>query len=225
MIRRAVLAAAITLVALPTLSVGAVLGAKLHVEAMSARGEALGSAPDAVLVLGGTLASFASRTCTLVSDSRILTGLDYVTAHPDTIFAYSENLAGAAYFAEAYIAMNARAVGQPVPRRLLIEPNAISTFENMRLTAPLLAAEGVGRVAIVTDSIHMARALALWHHATDIPAGFIVATGPGEVPTDRLVTYVLREAAAWWFNLAKVAAWEALGLAGFDEAARGGLIR
>lgn len=119
---------------------------------------------------------------------------------------------------------HARALGVPDPA-LILEERSVSTFENLRFALEIARARGFERLALLTDAFHLERArrLAAWLGA---PAVRPVAVDGlrFEDPGGR-VWSILREALAWWFNLGKVAAWEALALAGIEEGARGALVR
>jgi uncharacterized SAM-binding protein YcdF (DUF218 family) len=115
-------------------------------------------------------------------------------------------------------------LGAP-PEALLVEDAAVSSFENLRFGLALAEARGLSRLAVLTDAFHLERVrwLLSYFGRPDIA----LAAVPGleaDSPGDR-VWSILREALAWWYNLAKVAGWEALGLAGLDAGARQEWIR
>jgi uncharacterized SAM-binding protein YcdF (DUF218 family) len=111
------------------------------------------------------------------------------------------------------------------PERLLVEPGAASTFENLRFGFSLARSRGLERMAILTDAFHLERARRLAAYFGQPDAGLVAVDGLRfDGPEDR-VWSILREALAWWFNLAKVAGWEALDAAGFGAAERAELIR
>lgn len=104
-------------------------------------------------------------------------------------------------------------LGAPADR-LLVETKSHTTIENLENSLPLAVARGYRRIALLSDAFHLARARALaawmgrpdvalvsvdhrrWHWRPDVPL------------------FHLREAAAWWLNLGRVAGWHVLGLAG-----------
>jgi len=111
------------------------------------------------------------------------------------------------------------------PGRLIVEPLAVSTFENLRFSLALAEARGFSRLALLSDPFHLPRAAALaaWYGHGDI----VLVAAPGfatEWWPHRLVT-LTREALAWWLNLARVAGWEGLGLIGVPAETRARLIR
>lgn len=111
------------------------------------------------------------------------------------------------------------------PAALLLETRSRTTFENIRFSLELAREEGLERLAIATDAFHLERAEWL--------AGYFGRPGVGLVAVPGLdrelhvvqIWMILREAGAWWFNLGKVIAWEALGAAGLDADARQEWIR
>ena len=119
---------------------------------------------------------------------------------------------------------HAIALGAP-PEALLLEPRSRTTFENLRFSFALAEQKGLQRLAIATDAFHLERAEWL--------AGYFGRPGIGLVAMPGLerelgvvqVRMILRETAAWWFNLGKVIAWEALADAGLDVDARQEWIR
>lgn len=177
---------------------------------------------DLIVVLGG---DFGHDACRGDADYRMLRGLEVAAAMPDATVVVSETVAPFPNLVRANIAMLSHQTGLPQPGKVLVESRAISTFENVRFTAEMLGEAPARRVILVTDPVHMLRARALWHHFFGEWPDYALARTRGE-PTSRVrLAYHLREAAAWWLNIGKVAAWEALTLAGVDEATRGRLIR
>ncbi len=109
--------------------------------------------------------------------------------------------------------------------RLMVEPRAVSTFENLRFSFAIAREHGLERLAIVSDPAHLARAAALarfWGRP-GLPLVAVPGSERGWWPYRGV--FAVREALAWWLNLGKVAAWEALRLVGVGEARRGELIR
>jgi hypothetical protein len=81
------------------------------------------------------------------------------------------------------------------------------------------------KIALLTDAYHLERArwLAAFFGRPDVE---LVATDGLRFDTvGNRVWAILREALAWWYNLGKVAAWEALAVVGLDPAERGELVR
>ena len=179
---------------------------------------AISPPPDVILVLGG---GATGGTCAIVANYRLMRALTLAAEIPGTTILYSDNHGGIAPLARAHLVRTAEIADLPVPKRIMVEPKAVSTFENMRYSASLLP-DG-SRVLIVTDAFHLLRARILWRYFGGAWPSFAVAT---EGRSDRRqIELMVREAAAWWLNLAKVGGWVALGWAGLDEAEREGLIR
>lgn len=115
-------------------------------------------------------------------------------------------------------------LGAP-PEALLLEDAAVSTFENLRFGLAVAEACGLSRLGVLTDAFHLERVrrLAAYFGRPDIV--LIAVRGlEFDSPGDR-VWSILREALAWWYNLAKVTGWEALRLAGLDAQSRQEWIR
>lgn len=109
----------------------------------------------------------------------------------------------------------AELLGAP-PGAVLVEPRARSTFENLRFGLAMAEANGFKRVAILTDAYHLERArwLAAYFGYPDV--GLVAVAGLGSESWQDRAWSIAREALAWWYNLAKVAGWEALGAAGVE---------
>lgn len=175
-----------------------------------------------IVVFGG---EFGNNPCRADTDFRMLRALEVAALMPEALVVLTETLVPYPALAEANIAVLARLSGLPEPARLLVEPRATSTFENVRFTAELLGGAPEGRVLLVTDAVHMARARVLWRHFMGAWPDYALARTRGRPLSRVRLSYHLREAAAWWLNLGKVAAWEGLALAGVGEDVRGRLIR
>jgi len=115
-------------------------------------------------------------------------------------------------------------LGAP-PEALLVEPRAVSTFENLRFGFALAEAQGLHRLALVTDSFHIERARRLAAYFGRPEIGLVAAPGLSLESAVIKGWSILREALAWWYNLAKVGAWELMDLAGVGVNTRQGLIR
>lgn len=218
-LRRVVLLLIALPVAAVALTLAAVIGSAWLHEARAADPPA---ETDMVLVFGG---EFGNNRCVRGTDTRMVRGLEIATAQPDVLFAVSETVTPYADLVRGHAAVTAHAHGLSVPENFLVEPRAISTFENVRFTLALLDQPRPARVTLVTDAVHMARARLLWRYfAGDWPDYALAPTRGAPLSRER-VRYYLREAAAWWLNAAKIIGWEALALAGIDETERGRLIR
>lgn len=124
----------------------------------------------------------------------------------------------------ALMADHAIALGLP-PGAVLLEERSTTTLENLRFAFDIADAAGMARVALASDAFHLvrARALAGWLGRPDLP--LVAADGLAREPLPMRAVNLLREAAAWWFNLGKVIGWEAMALAGMGEAEIGERIR
>ncbi len=111
------------------------------------------------------------------------------------------------------------------PEMLIVEPAATSTFENLRFGLEIARQRGFTRIAILTDAYHLERARWLARYLGAGDAGLVAVDGLARTGAGDRTWSVLREALAWWLNLAKVAVWEALALTGMGDDARGKLIR
>ena len=122
--------------------------------------------------------------------------------------------------------MRAHAItlGAP-PEALIVEAGSASTFENLRFGFALAGQRGFDRLAILTDAFHLERARVLAGYFGRPDAGLIAVPGLDREGDVNRAWAILREALAWWYNLAKIAGWELLAAAGFDEDARQELIR
>lgn len=122
--------------------------------------------------------------------------------------------------------MLAHAVSLGAPAEALIpEPRAVSTFENLRFGFALADERGFARLAILTDAFHLERArhLAAYFGRPDVVPVAVDGLRADTLP--HRVWSIIREALAWWLNLAKVGAWEAMALAGVDADTRAELVR
>ena len=115
-------------------------------------------------------------------------------------------------------------LGAP-PDSLINETRSHSTFANLRFSTALAQKMGFERLAIVTDSYHLERArwLAAYFGHGDI--GLVAVRGLEYEGWHDQTWSVVREALAWWYNLAKVAGWELLAVAGLDARERAEWIR
>ncbi|SFI07411.1 YdcF family protein [Albimonas pacifica] len=85
---------------------------------------------------------------------------------------------------------------------ILVEDRARDTLENARFSIPILRAAGVSRVVLVTDRVHMPRALALFRLL-----GMPAAAAPCEAPGGRRgAIYRAKEAAALPLHAARAVA-------------------
>ncbi len=187
-------------------------------------GRALDRPVDAVIVLGGGIdgdgvPGYSNRrrvalAVTLLRDGRanalILTG-GVDPRWPETP-------------AAQLMADYARSLGAPADA-LIIEDRSRSTFQNLRFALELAQTRGFERLALVTDAFHVERArwLAVWLGAPEIVP--VAVAGLARTGPETRVWSIVREALAWWFNLGKVAAWEAMELLDVDQQTRAALVQ
>lgn len=181
-------------------------------------GRALAQPVDAIIVLGsgtdgdGVLGySSRRRVATAVqlleagaARRLILTGGSLGSETPPIAVLMKEHALGLGVAAEA----------------LLVETRSRTTFENLRFSFEIAEAEGFERLAVATDAFHLERAEWLADYFGRPGIGLVAVPGLDREPYPIRIWMILREAAAWWFNLGKVIGWEALGAAGLDAEAR-----
>ena len=111
------------------------------------------------------------------------------------------------------------------PAALLVEPVSVSTFENLRFSFPIARERGFESLALVSDPYHLPRAWALAAYFGRPDVALVAVRGfEADWWPHRLVTFA-REALAWWYNLGKVAAWEALAALGHPPETRAEWVR
>ncbi len=205
-------------------TLGAVIWQDRALTAETAEGRALAGPVEVAIVLGAGVSG--DGRLAYGSRRRVAAGVGLLERGLAERLVFSGGLGGNHPDISAAELMRAHAVELgAAPERLLIEPRAISTFENLRFSFEIAEREGVERLAIVSDGYHLTRAswiAAFWGRpdlAVVAAQGFERQWWP-----HRGVHYV-RESLAWWLHLAKVAGWEGLGLLGMPEAARGAYVR
>lgn len=108
--------------------------------------------------------------------------------------------------------------------RIILEDKARSTLENLVLSLPLAVKQGAkpdcSDLVLVTDAIHAARATMLSRFLGCERIRVATSATSYRLKWRGLVRTILRESAAWWYNLGKVAVWSVLGLAGLTPAER-----
>lgn len=109
--------------------------------------------------------------------------------------------------------------------RLLVEERASTTFENLRFSFAMAESRRLERLALATDAYHMARARALAGYFGRDGVEVIAADGLAYDDDGARVWAIVRESMAWWYNLWKVGAWEAMAALGLDEHARRAVVR
>ena len=188
------------------------------------KGRGLEAPVDAILVLGGGVdgdgvLGFSSRRRVAVAAALLQTGR---TRH--LIFSGGPEWMHPDSTAAALMRNYAIALGAP-PELLFTEDRSVSTFENLRFGFALAERQGFADTALLTDAFHLERARWLAGYFGHPDAGLVAAPGLQlDDPANRTWN-IVREALAWWLNLAKVGGWELLAAAGMDADARQELIR
>jgi len=107
--------------------------------------------------------------------------------------------------------MRALAISLGVPASATSAENGSkSTLQNALFSRPVLGPLADGPVTLVTDGFHLARSWASFRWAGYRPVRLAAATAFGDQPVREQIRWVAREALAWWFNLARVIAYETL---------------
>ena len=122
--------------------------------------------------------------------------------------------------------MRARALAEGAePGRLLVEPDARTTLQNLTLSFAIADERGFDRLAVLTDAFHLTRAVALARLLGREVVPVAAKGGLYWLPTAEQMPMLMRETLAWWYNLGKAAAWTGLGLLGRTNAERARAIR
>jgi uncharacterized SAM-binding protein YcdF (DUF218 family) len=188
------------------------------------QGRGLDAPVDAILVLGGRIDAdgvpgYSSRRRVAVAVALLQTGQ---ARH--LIFSGGPEWMRPYFTAAALMRNHAITLGAP-PELLFTEDRSVSTFENLRFGFALAERQGFANPALLTDAFHLERARRLAGYFGHPDARLVAAPGLElDGPADR-VWSIVREALAWWLNLAKVGGWEVLAAAGMDADARRELIR
>jgi uncharacterized SAM-binding protein YcdF (DUF218 family) len=197
------------------LTIGAVLYYSDKNLRLYGEGRGLETPVDAILVLGGGIdgdwvLGYSSRR-------RVAVAVDLLKAKKarHLIFSGGPDWTHPDFAAAGLMRDHAIALGAP-PEVLLIESNSSSTFENLRFGFAL---------ALLTDAFHLERSRRLASYFGWPDVGLAAAPGLERDGKANRVWSILREALAWWLNLAKIGGWEALGAVGMDVAARQELIK
>jgi len=206
------------------LTVGAVLyfsdaNLRLH-----GGGRSMTAPVDAILVLGGGIdgdwvLGYSSRRRVAVAVALLRAGRARAL-----IFSGGPDWAARGQTAAEQMRAHAIGLGAP-PGALLIESHAASTFENLRFGFALAERQGFESLAILTDAFHLERARALSSYFGHADIGLAAVRGLEYDGIANRVWSIVREALAWWLNLAKVAGWEVLAATGMDVDARQELIK
>ncbi len=123
-------------------------------------------------------------------------------------------------------AMHARAVANGAdPDRLIVEPDARTTLENLALSFAIADERGFRRIAVLTDAFHLTRAVALARLFDREVVPVAARGGLYALPAAEQVPLLARETLAWWYNIGKAVAWQGLGLFGWTEVERRQVVR
>ncbi len=206
----------------------ATIGAVLYFSDANLRlygqGRALAAPVDAILVLGGGIdgdgvLGYSSRRRVAVAVALLEAGRT-----GKLIFSGGPDWQDPDFTAAGLMRAHAIALGAS-PELLLTEARSSSTFENLRLGFALAEQRGFENLAILTDAFHLERARALAGYFGHPDVALAAVPGLENDGVANRVWSILREALAWWLNLAKVGGWEVLAAAGMDVDARRELIR
>ena len=118
----------------------------------------------------------------------------------------------------------AESLGVPAAA-MSVEDRSRSTLQNALFSRPLLGPLAGERVILVTDGFHLARAWASFRWAGYPQVGLAAASAFGQPPLPEQAWRTCRETLAWWFNLARVAAWEAARAVSGGDALPIGVLR
>jgi uncharacterized SAM-binding protein YcdF (DUF218 family) len=209
-------------VAVLALTVGAVL--YLSDANLRLYGGGLEAPVEAILVLGGGVdgdgvLGYSSRR-------RAAAAVALLKAGKARNLIFSGGPAWAAPDFTAAQLMKKHAIGLgAAPDLLFTEDRAISTFGNLHFGFALAKQRGFDDLAILTDAFHLERARRMAGYFGHQDVGLVAVKGLEYDGIGNRVWSTLREALAWWYNLAKLGVWEALTAAGLDIDARQELIR
>ncbi len=137
---------------------GALFGCVLAGDRDEIRGQ-----PGAMIILGCQVMS--SGVPSVLLKDRLDTALEYWQDHPDMIVVTSGGMGYNEPVSEARC-MADYLMERGVPEEnILLEDRSFSTYENLRFSMELLAAEGydtTGEVMVVSNGFHLARVRMLW---------------------------------------------------------------
>lgn len=148
---------------------------------------------DAIVVLGaGVTGSCAPN---LNSLRRIMLAADAYRSHPRPILVAGGPSGGAPCAVARSMAQVARQLGVP-ERDLVIEASSRSTRENAERSAPILRAIGAQRLLLITDRLHLTRAIASFRQYGFTVGALGVPVPDGHVSNSDMLAAGLREYAA-----------------------------
>jgi uncharacterized SAM-binding protein YcdF (DUF218 family) len=93
-----------------------------------------------------------------------------------------------------------------------VESRSRSTLQNAIFSRPVLGPFAGEPVMLVTDGFHLARAWASFRWAGYRQVGLAAASAFGAPPVPEQLRWLARETLAWWFNLARAAAFDLVTL-------------
>lgn len=186
---------------------------------LACNGPERAAAVDAVIVLGGGMDP--DERLNFLGRQRVETALALLAEGKARVAIFTGAIRETDAVSEAEL-MRRHAISLgAAPERLRVEPAALTTLENLRFALAIARAEGLSRIAIVSDGFHLTRA-GMLARLLDVPDAVLVAS-PG-LADDRRSTraaLIWRETLAWWLNVAKAVGWTGLGWLGVPEAERG----
>jgi uncharacterized SAM-binding protein YcdF (DUF218 family) len=206
------------------LTAGAVLFLSDRNFKLYGEGRGLEAPVDAILVLGGGIdgdwvLGYSSRR-------RVAVAVDLLKAGRAQYLIFSGGPGGIHPDFSAAGLMRGHAIKLGAPQEaLLTESRSLSTFENLRFGFALAESNGFANPAILTDAFHLERTRRLASYLGHPDAGLIAVPGLEYDGDANRVWSILREALAWWLNLAKVGAWEVMDAAGLNVNTRQELIK
>ena len=195
----------------------ATVAAVLLVQIAWPRPQALPEPAVAILCLGAGMADEASPLPDEVSRSRAQTcaALHARGVAPVVVFTGAGNDDHSAAQAMATTAMDE---GLPA-EAAIIEPRAHSTLQNAAFGLALLP-EPTDRVILVSDAFHLPRAWVIFRLLGTAELSLYATESDFEAPLSTRAQWSLREGAAIWFNVARLAVYGIAGLAGVERETR-----
>jgi len=172
---------------------------------------------DAIFCLGAGMADEVSPLPDEVSRSRAqtCTALHARGVAPVVVFTGAGNDDHSAAQAMATTAVDA---GLPA-EAVIVEPRAHSTLQNAAFGLALLQAPPE-HVILVSDAFHLPRAWVIFSLLGTADLGLYATESDFEAPLSTRLKWSLREGAAIWFNVGRVAVYGIAGLAGVDRETR-----
>ncbi len=117
--------------------------------------------------------------------------------------------------------MKALALSLGVPESAATAENqSLSTLQNALMSRPVLGPLADEPVILVSDGAHLARSWASFRWAGYGPIELVASSAFGDQPLLHQIRWVMRETLAWWFNLGRVAAYQAITLVKGPDPAR-----